>query len=114
MSGEDRTIECDGCGEAFGVEAARSYLREATSEGELLTVCRHRTQCEIDAVIATFPPHFSLRGFPRDRFRISPSSSFESEKGIQLYVYRQVGDEWLAFSKGSAVELRHEIREVIP
>ena len=47
MSGEDRTIECDGCGEAFTADAAPSYLREIEHGGELLTVCRHRARCEV-------------------------------------------------------------------
>lgn len=45
-------IECDGCGEAFTAEAAPSYLREVECDGELLTVCRHRKQCEAHAAKA--------------------------------------------------------------
>jgi hypothetical protein len=61
--------------------------------------------------VAEFPGEFGLRGFPGERFRVSPSASYWSdyENRPLIYTERFVGGEWRDFAKGSAEKLRDEL-----
>jgi hypothetical protein len=70
-----------------------------------------------DAVRATFPVTFGLRGFPGEKFRISVKHSYfnqlfpakPSEASLMLYTERLRGDTWSVFTKGTVKELRRNV-----
>jgi hypothetical protein len=67
---------------------------------------------KIKAAIEKFPEFFGLRAFPGRRFKILLGQCFFSEGRIQLYTYIEDPDEtgeWLAFSRGTPIELRREV-----
>lgn len=69
---------------------------------------------EADALIKKtcelFPETFALKNFPNETFRVSQSSSYMSGGHVMIYIERRVGNEWLAFSKGTFTELNREIK----
>jgi hypothetical protein len=89
-----------------------------------MTTPKYLTVVEEDALVAAavaaFPGEFTLRGFPGERFRVSPSASYYSAGGgdynmpstVYLYTERLTEDgTWRAFAKGTPAELRREIGE---
>ena len=72
-------------------------------------------QQEIKALIETFPKEFGLAAFPGKVFTLSQSSSYwsEYEGAYLLYTYiKQPDGTFLAFAKGTANELRQNIRKL--
>ncbi len=67
-------------------------------------------QEEKESIIESFPSRFGLRNH-LGQFYISAVASFWTGGNLMLYVYTEDG---LAFSKGSASELRREIIEHVP
>jgi hypothetical protein len=68
-----------------------------------------------EAVAATFPAEFGLRGFPGEVFRLSERASYfgdapyGSPRPLMLYTERLCGDgQWHDFAKGTEREMRAE------
>ena len=73
------------------------------------TISDDTDDTKIRDAIARFPATFSLRGFPGDLFRLSPTASYVSDGSVILYTQRKKGDRWQDFAKGTEPELRGQI-----
>ena len=69
---------------------------------------------KVASAAAEFPATFGLRAFPGDLFRIDLKTSYLNDAGeVMLYTQRrgERGD-WLAFAKGSVLELKREATDL--
>lgn len=57
----------------------------------------------------TFPAEFGLRAFPGRRFRVNRTNSYLVGVQWTVYVDTYHEGEWVAFAKGSAVDLKAEM-----
>lgn len=68
----------------------------------------------ITAAAAEFPKEFGLAAYPGDRFKISTLASYHNGTQVMLYTQIKKGDQWLDFAKGTAAELRAQVRTIAP
>ena len=96
---------CDPCG--------------AVGPGDCLCLCalcgKHQASCacvvasaeeQIAQAIAEFPETFGLRGFPGQRFSLSPRSSYVRGGEVVLYTVTAEGKD---FAKGTVCQIRAEV-----
>lgn len=89
--------ECTDAGFCLNENGVPVYAEPGMSDAEL-----------IKAASEFFGDTFGLKAFPEDTFRIQRAASYVAHgmrPRIMLYVYRQVDGDWLAFAKGTVVEL---------
>ena len=71
------------------------------------------TRDAVSQAKAEFPPVFGLAAFPGNIFRISDSSSYFNDSDV-LMLYTEIKQKgvWNSFCKGTAAELRSQVRQL--